>query len=406
MNENNYNEKWHILDDFENKMGGQGTVFKVVEKKNFNLKELYPELQKSVNGLLNQGGTGNISSGKYSEKAAVFHSIIQKFNQFDNPENHFALKVMNEIKNADLLKEAKLRAEKEIENMANTKHPNLINIVDSDIWNHWFVSPFYQKGTLENNRDYYKGNLYETLIFLRPLIDGVSLLHKKGLVHRDIKPANIFINKNNEPILGDFGLMFNFLDNPRLTRTSENVGSWEWMPPWAENKRFNDVESSFDIYSLGKLLWYLISGKDLLQREYFDNKENNVELLFPEKKEMQFANIIFNKTIVEDKKDCIGDAKQLLNLIDEIIEVIQSRADFLLFNIKRICKACGKGEYRVYTDTNEDPNKEELFGFGIRPSKGGDFKLFCCTTCGHTQLFFKKSNAELKFWDVLNPPTN
>ena len=96
--------------------------------------------------------------------------------------------------------------------------------IDTDL--SWYVSKFYPNGTLADKIDMFKGNLLEAIKAIRPLVEAVATLHKKGYVHRDIKPQNIFLNSNKDLILGDFGLVY-FIDNEhtRISETYENVGS-------------------------------------------------------------------------------------------------------------------------------------------------------------------------------------
>ena len=125
-------------------------------------------------------------------------------------------------------------------------------------------------------------------------------MHSHNIIHRDIKPENIFINSNNEFVLGDFGLVF-FNDNKhtRISNTFSNVGSRDWMPGWAMSKRIEDVNPSFDVFALGKIIWTIISGIPVLPLWYFKEKEHNLEVLFPNKREMKLVNLLLNKCIVE-----------------------------------------------------------------------------------------------------------
>ena len=102
------------------------------------------------------------------------------------------------------------------------------------------------------------------------LVNTVTQLHDENIVHRDIKPANVFVRELDDLVLGDFGIVF-VPDQPvRLTRTNESVGPHEYMPPWAETGgRLNKVESNFNVYMLGKLLWCIVTGRLVLRREWF-----------------------------------------------------------------------------------------------------------------------------------------
>ncbi len=79
------------------------------------------------------------------------------------------------------------------------------------------VTEYFSGGTLEDHLVDYKGNPVLALKAFRSLVNTVAQLHKEGIVHRDIKPANIFIGKDHELILGDFGLVFVPDRAPRIT---------------------------------------------------------------------------------------------------------------------------------------------------------------------------------------------
>jgi len=92
--------------------------------------------------------------------------------------------------------------------------------------------------------------------------------HANGVIHRDIKPANVFLrNKTGPAVLGDFGLAFIEDQSPRITETDEVVGPRTFIAPELEDGRLEDVTSKCDIYSLGKLLYWLLSNGRVFSRE-------------------------------------------------------------------------------------------------------------------------------------------
>lgn len=274
--------------------------------------------------------------------------------------------------------------------MSENLHSNLIEILDIDPDSTWYVSKFYQNGTLANNKNTFKGNLKKSLKAIRPLVEGVAILHKNGYVHRDIKPQNIFLNSNNDLILGDFGLIhFTDEQHTRFSEIYENVGSRDWMPPWAMGIRIDDIKPSFDVFSLGKLLWSMVSGKSILQLWYFEREMFNVDLLFPESHTIKFANPLFKKCIVENEKDCIPDAMSLLSEIDSILKRIELLVEPDFSNKKRLCRVCGIGNYGLLSH-------HEAQNFGI---VGKITKVFICSHCGNVQLFSYENEDQLpKAW--------
>lgn len=309
-----YSKKWRIIDTLGE--GGQGKVYRVSK---LNL-ELEKDCVRSMRGL-----TGISTSAKQDrDHFDKFRKSLFELLKLEDTSNQGALKVLHKIENARDANLAVERIKREIEAMSENLHPNLIKILESDPDSKWFVSQFYERGTLAHNSDMLKGDFVKSLKAIRPLVEAVSKLHENNYVHRDIKPQNVFLNSNKDLVLGDFGLIY-FEDDQR-TRISakyENVGSRDWMPAWAMGMRIDDLKPTFDVFSLGKLLWSMVSGKAILQLWYFRRDKFNVEKMFPNSWGIKYANPLFEKCIVEDEGDCIQDAGVLLAEIDEVLGKIE-----------------------------------------------------------------------------------
>lgn len=92
------------------------------------------------------------------------------------------------------------------------------------------------------------------------LAEGLSYAHRRGIIHRDIKPANILIDSDDRAWLTDFGLAK--LDDTRLTRTGEIVGTLRYLAP----ERLHGVDSpQGDLYSLGATLYELATFQQAFQ---------------------------------------------------------------------------------------------------------------------------------------------
>ena len=161
------------------------------------------------------------------------------------------------------------------------------------------------------------------------------------------------------------------------------------MPTWAQGVRIDDIKPTFDVFSLGKLLWTLISGQPKLLLWYFDRPQNNVEKLYPEGSFIKLANPLFKKCIVEDEHNCLSDASELLKEVDKVLSVIENKADVIDLKVKRKCKACGIGNYElVVNEKNID-----VSNFGFSPVGDRKWKIFTCSYCGNVQLFSFEGKA-------------
>jgi serine/threonine protein kinase len=159
--------------------------------------------------------------------------------------------------------------------------PGLPKLLDSSESERWIVTEYFPEATLEHNILRYKGKPALALKAFLSLVNTVAQLHDENIVHRDIKPANVFVRQDDELVLGDFGIVF-LPDQPaRLTRTDESVGPHDFMPPWADiGGRLEKVDCNFDVYSLGKLLWCMVSGRLVLKREWFQEPQNDISVMF------------------------------------------------------------------------------------------------------------------------------
>jgi serine/threonine protein kinase len=94
---------------------------------------------------------------------------------------------------------------------------------------------------------------------------GVAHIHANGIIHRDLKPENIlFIG--GTPKVADLGLCL-IAGLERVTSSLEAVGPRFYMAPELEDGRSLDVTPTADIYSLGKILYFMLSGGRIFSRE-------------------------------------------------------------------------------------------------------------------------------------------
>ena len=96
---------------------------------------------------------------------------------------------------------------------------------------------------------------------------AVEYLHRQGIVHRDLKPSNILLDTQGEPYLTDFGLAKILAPDVQLTATGVIAGTPAYMAPEQAAGRSREVGPATDIYSLGAILYELLTGQPPFMEE-------------------------------------------------------------------------------------------------------------------------------------------
>lgn len=162
------------------------------------------------------------------------------------------------------------RFRNEVEAIKQLKHPNVITLVDHSALDaspeeetkQYIVMPVARGGDLEKSGARFVGDLKRTLHVAKQIAAGLQAAHAASIVHRDIKPANILLvaHGGDEIWITDFGICLIDDGRTRNTELGEVVGPAVFMAPELEHGGNLDVTAAADVYSLGKVIFYLFTG--------------------------------------------------------------------------------------------------------------------------------------------------
>jgi serine/threonine protein kinase len=178
-------------------------------------------------------------------------------------------KIAIKILEPSLLKKKRVeeRFMKEAQIAANLHHSNIIQVFDTGkIENYHYTIMEYLDESLKDRMRQYSENKMPPKMALkitRKIMSALDYAHWQGVFHRDIKPDNIMFRQDSTPVLMDFGisLLFDVQDEPdRLTKEGIIMGTIHYMSPeQCLNKK--DIDGRSDIYSLGVVLYEMLTGK-------------------------------------------------------------------------------------------------------------------------------------------------
>ena len=158
------------------------------------------------------------------------------------------------------------RFEREIELVAQLKHPNIISIFDSGLTEDgrkYYVMDYVRGQHLHEYRRNKKLTLDETLKLFATVCDAVQFAHQRGVIHRDLKPSNILVDADGNPKILDFGLARSMSASAQtvVSMTQELLGTLPYMSPEQTRGDPDEIDTRTDVYALGVILYELLTGR-------------------------------------------------------------------------------------------------------------------------------------------------
>jgi eukaryotic-like serine/threonine-protein kinase len=152
------------------------------------------------------------------------------------------------------------RFRREARSVAKLSHPNVVSVIDAgeDGGHPYIVFEYIEGETLKDRIERLgKLPLDESAAYAIEVGRGVATAHARNLVHRDVKPQNVLIDPEGRAKVTDFGIARS-LEKDGLTATGRVLGTTDYVAP--EQAMGHPIDSRSDIYSLGVLLYEMLTG--------------------------------------------------------------------------------------------------------------------------------------------------
>jgi serine/threonine-protein kinase len=152
------------------------------------------------------------------------------------------------------------RFRREARSVAQLSHPNIVTVIDrgEDAGRQYIVFEYVEGENLKQLVE--RGGpmpIRDALLMALQMARALAFAHGRGLIHRDVKPQNVLLNTDGQAKMTDFGIARE-VDVEGVTITGTVLGTSEYIAP--EQARGQQVDSQTDVYSLGVVLYELLTG--------------------------------------------------------------------------------------------------------------------------------------------------
>lgn len=154
------------------------------------------------------------------------------------------------------------RFHKEANSLTKLDNPHIVQIYDfgNDHGVPYLIMEYVKGTDLKTYlKEHYPLSCEKVIDIMEQILSAVESAHRIGIIHRDLKPQNILIDNYGKVKVTDFGISIAAMESATITKTNTMIGSVHYISP--EQARGSIITKQSDIYSLGIILFELLTGK-------------------------------------------------------------------------------------------------------------------------------------------------
>lgn len=176
-----------------------------------------------------------------------------------NREVAVKMLLFGEFSSAEFVRRFRIEAEA----AASLQHPNIVAIheIGEHEGQHYFSMDLVEGQTLAELIGHKPLPARSAAGMVKTIAEAIDYAHQRGVLHRDLKPSNVLVDASARPRITDFGLAKLVKADHERTSTGDVLGSPSFMPPEQADRQRAPVGPHSDIYSLGAILYNLLTGR-------------------------------------------------------------------------------------------------------------------------------------------------
>src|ERR671931_1154357 len=203
---------------------------------------------------------GNVFDGRYRIERKLGTGGMADVYLAEDQElgRRVAIKILNDRHAAD--DQFVERFRREAKNAAGLSHPNIVSIYDrGDAEGTYYIAMEYLAGRSLKELILSRGPtpIRIAIDYTRQTLAAIGFAHRHGIVHRDIKPHNVVVDSDGRLKVTDFGIARSGAS--QMTEVGSIIGTAQYLSP--EQARGSPVDQTSDLYSVGVVLYELLTGQ-------------------------------------------------------------------------------------------------------------------------------------------------